>query len=122
MTEYLASKKVRALPRLPFEGTIDLTYRCNNNCRHCWLWLPANAPEKRTELSFEEIRRIVDEARALGCRKWIISGGEPMLREDFPEIFDHITTNSSSYSLNTNGTLITPRIARLMKRKVRIKD
>ncbi len=117
MTEYLASKKVRALPRLPLQGTIDLTYRCNNDCRHCWLWLPVDAPEKKKELTFEEIRRIVDEARALGCREWSISGGEPMLREDFPEIFDHIARNSMDYTLNTNGTLITPRIARLMKRK-----
>lgn len=53
----------------------------------------------------------------MGCQKWTISGGEPMLREDFPDIFDHITRNSLGYSLNTNGTLITPRIARLMKRK-----
>ena len=35
----------------------------------------------------------------------------------FPEIFDYITKNSCSYSLNTNGTLITPEIAALMKRK-----
>ena len=40
-----------------------------------------------------------------------------MLREDFPEIFDYIARNSMGYTLNTNGTLITPRIARLMKRK-----
>jgi len=116
-TEYLATKKVNAIPRLPLEGNIDLTYRCNNNCRHCWLWLPAVSPEQKNELTFEEIRRIVAEARSMGCQKWTISGGEPMLREDFPEIFDHITRNSLGYSLNTNGTLITPRIARLMKRK-----
>ncbi len=117
MTEYLGSKKVRALPRLPLEGSIDLTYRCNNDCRHCWLWIPPDSPEKSRELTFEEIRRIVGEARALGCREWSISGGEPMLREDFPEIFEFITRNSIGYTLNTNGTLITPRIARLMKKK-----
>ncbi len=116
MNEYLTSKKVRSLPRLPLEGSIDLTYRCNNDCRHCWLWIPPDSPEKKKELTFEEIRRIVGDARALGCQKWSISGGEPMLREDFSEIFDYITRNSKGYTLNTNGTLITPRIARLMKR------
>jgi len=119
MTEYLTTKKVNSLPRLPLEGSIDLTYRCNNNCRHCWLWIPENSPEKEKELSLEEIKRIVDEARSMGCQKWILSGGEPMLREDFSEIFDYITRNSIGYSINTNGTLITPRIARLMKRKGR---
>ncbi|MCK4835295.1 MAG: radical SAM protein, partial [Candidatus Aminicenantes bacterium] len=63
------------------------------------------------------IRSIVDEARALGCQRWAISGGEPMLREDFSEIFDVLTRKSVTYTLNTNGTLITPEIARLMKRK-----
>lgn len=53
----------------------------------------------------------------MGCRHWSISGGEPMLREDFEDIFDHITSRSAGYSLNTNGTLITPAIARLMRRK-----
>lgn len=40
-----------------------------------------------------------------------------MLREDFEEIFDYITQNTAFYSINTNGTLITPRIAELMRRK-----
>ena len=119
MSKYLITKNVNDLPRLPLEGTIDLTYRCNNNCRHCWLWIPEGSREKEKELAFEEIRRIVDEARSMGCQKWILSGGEPMLREDFHEVFDYITRNSISYSLNTNGTLITPQIARLMKRKGR---
>jgi len=40
-----------------------------------------------------------------------------MLRPDFVDIFDMITSRSLPYSLNTNGTLITPAIARLLKRK-----
>lgn len=104
-------------PRLPLEGNIDLTYRCNCNCRHCWLRLPANDGAQKRELSFDEIGSIVGETRTLGCRSWLISGGEPMLRPDFAAIFDMITRRSLSYSLNTNGTLITPAIAGLLKRK-----
>jgi MoaA/NifB/PqqE/SkfB family radical SAM enzyme len=117
MPDYLKVKKIKDFPCVPLEGEIDLTYRCNNNCRHCWIRIPAGAEEKTKEFSFEEMRRIVDEARGMGCRKWEISGGEPMLRPDFAEIFKFITDKSVSYSLNTNGTLITPKIARLMKRK-----
>lgn len=117
MPEYVTTKVVDKLPRIPLEGHIDLTYRCNNNCLHCWLWRPANAPEQKDELTFDEIKDIVDQARAMGTRKWGISGGEPMLRPDFPEIFDYITSKSVSYSLNTNGTLITPAIAQQLKRK-----
>jgi MoaA/NifB/PqqE/SkfB family radical SAM enzyme len=117
MKDYCERIAVQDGPRLPLEGSIDLTYRCNNNCRHCWVSLPANSSERENELTFDQITRIVDEARAMGCRKWAISGGEPMVRPDFAEIFDYLTRKSVSYSLNTNGTLITPRIARLMKRK-----
>ena len=105
------------MPRLPLTGDLDLTYRCNNHCLHCWLWLSVNAREQSEELSFDEIRRIADEARAMGTREWSISGGEPMLRPDFPEIFDYLTRKAATYALNTNGTLITPRTARLLTRK-----
>ena len=102
--------------RLPLEGALDLTYRCNNDCVHCWIRLPPDAPEREAELSFEEIQRIVREARRWGCQEWGLSGGEPMLRPDFPEIFDWLTRQCRHYILNTNGTLITPAIARLLTR------
>ena len=105
------------LPRLPLEGNLDLTYRCNNDCRHCWLRLPRGASEAAEELSFDEIRDVVDQARRMGCQAWAISGGEPMLRPDFADIFDYVTRKAVGYSLNTNGTLITPQIASLMTRR-----
>jgi len=107
----------KELPRIPLDGYIDLTYRCNNACQHCWLFLAENATEGREELTCDEIKGIVDQARNLGCQAWIISGGEPMIRSDFPEIFEYITRKSVFYKLNTNGTLITPEIAQLMRRK-----
>lgn len=115
----MAYTVTKRLPRLPLDGRLDLTYRCNNICQHCWLWLPPDAPQGREELSFDEIICIVDEARRMGCQAWGISGGEPMLRPDFAEIFDYITRKSRHYGLNTNGTLITPAIARLMTRSGR---
>ena len=111
--------KRKDLPRLPLDGKIDLTYRCNNACRHCWLWLPSHAKEQVEELSFIELRNIIDQARAMGCQAWSISGGEPMIRSDFIDIFDYITRKSVFYTINTNGTLITPEIAQLMTRKGR---
>ncbi len=119
MQSYTKFKEIDIVPRLPLRGNLDITYRCNNNCLHCWLRVPPGGLEKQNELSTDEIKTIIDEARKLGCREWAISGGEPMLRPDFPEIFDYITKKSSSYSINTNGTLITPEIAELMKRNGR---
>ncbi|HVP90885.1 MAG TPA: radical SAM protein [Terriglobales bacterium] len=116
MNRFVSRRRVEALPRLPLKGSLDLTYRCNNDCRHCWLRLAPEAPEAALEIPFEEIRRLVDEAREAGCRQWTISGGEPMLRPDFAEIFSYITARAAFYTLNTNGTLITPALARLMTR------
>jgi MoaA/NifB/PqqE/SkfB family radical SAM enzyme len=109
--------KVNNFPRLPLKGSIDLTYRCNNSCLHCWLWVPDQEAIQKQELTFDEIQRIAGEARAMGCRYWYISGGEPLLRPDFPEIFECLTGKATGYTLNTNGTLITPEIARLLTRK-----
>lgn len=117
MSRFVSREPRPRLPRLPLGGAVDLTYRCDNDCRHCWLRLAPGSPEGKRELTVEEIRTIVDAARRLGCRDWSLSGGEPMLRPDFAEIFDYITTHSAAYTLNTNGTLITPAIARLMRRR-----
>ena len=117
MNDYYKIDTTKKAFRIPIEGYIDITYRCNNRCRHCWLSIPPSSSEAKDELSLEEIKAIINEARAMGCRKWSISGGEPMLRDDFAEIFEYITSKSIGYSLNTNGTLITPEIARLLKKK-----
>ena len=117
MSEFVKINQVEQLPRIPLEGEIDLTHRCNFDCRHCWLRIPPGSPERKNELTTDEIIDIVDEARKMGCRQWSISGGEPMLRPDFADIFDYITSKSLTYSINTNGSLITPEIAQSMKRK-----
>jgi radical SAM protein with 4Fe4S-binding SPASM domain len=117
MSRFVVKRRVENLPRIPLRGTIDLTYRCVNDCRHCWLRLAPDAPERDAELSADEIGRVVDEARQAGCREWAISGGEPLLRPDFAEIFTAIVERSAWYTLNTNGGLITPAIARLLRKK-----
>lgn len=110
---FVSMRTVAEVPRLPLRGSIDLTYRCNNRCRHCWL----RTNDGAAELALEEILEILDQARAMGCREWAVSGGEPMLRPDIPEIFEYLTGHSRTFTLNTNGTLITPEIALLMRRK-----
>jgi len=117
MPPYARKASLPANLRIPLEGNLDLTYRCNNVCRHCWLWLAPNASQQAQEMSFAEICSIADQARSMGTRTWHISGGEPMLRPDFADIFDYLTRSAPNYSLNTNGTLITPSIAQLLKRK-----
>jgi len=55
-----------------------------NDCRHCYIGLPAGDQEaRRKELSLAEIDRIAGEAVSLGALWCLVTGGEPLLREDF---------------------------------------
>ena len=90
-SSYQEIKKVNNFTRLPLEGIIDLTYRCNNNCRHCYINLAVNDQQaKAAELSFMEIKKIIDQSLELGALWCLITGGEPLLREDFFDIYLYI--------------------------------
>ena len=117
MTTFVNRQHISNFPRLPLKGSIDLTYRCNNACRHCWVCkLPGDRSQK-FEMSQNEWIDIIDQARAMGTREWSVSGGEPMLRPDFYEIYEYLTRHANRIALNTNGVYITPKIARLMKKR-----
>jgi radical SAM protein with 4Fe4S-binding SPASM domain len=103
--------------RVPFSFELDITARCNNDCRHCYINLPAGDRVARDkELSFEEIREIIDEAVSLGALWCLITGGEPLLREDFPSIYLYMKKKGLLISVFTNATLITEEHARLFQK------
>jgi len=86
---------------------LELTARCNNNCRHCYINLPAQDEEaKIKELSFAQIRKIADEAVSLGALWCLLTGGEPLLREDFFDIYLYLKKKGLLVSVFTNATLI----------------
>jgi len=96
---------------------LELTCRCNLNCRHCYINLSAGdkkAQEK--ELSFNQIKRIVDEAACQGAVWCLLTGGEPLLRKDFFEIYLYLKQKGLLVSLFTNATLITPAHVELFKK------
>ena len=96
---------------------MGLTERCNNNCIHCYINLPANdIKAKEKELSTIEIKYILKEAASLGCLKVRFTGGEPLLREDFEELYLFARKLGLKVFLFTNATLITPQIAELFVR------
>lgn len=97
--------------------TLELTERCNNNCIHCCINRPAHDDEaRRRELSTTEVKDILGQAAALGCLKVTLTGGEPLLREDFREIYLHARKLGMQVVLFTNATLITPDLVELFKR------
>lgn len=93
--------------RVPLSFDMEITARCNNNCRHCYINLPAGDREARSEeLTIDEIDRIADQAvnmRALWC---LLTGGEPLLRPDFADIYRLLKRKGLLVSVFTNATLI----------------
>jgi radical SAM protein with 4Fe4S-binding SPASM domain len=95
---------------------LEITARCNNNCRHCYINLPAgDRKAKEKELSLEEINEIANEAVALGAVWCLITGGEPLLRKDFLDIYLSLKKKGLLISVFTNATLVTKGHIKLFK-------
>jgi radical SAM protein with 4Fe4S-binding SPASM domain len=95
---------------------IELTERCNNDCIHCSINLPAGDEEaKRRESTAGNIQGILAEASSLGCLSVRFTGGEPLLRDDFEEIYVAARRLGLKVRIFTNATLITPRLAALFR-------
>ena len=105
----LAERIFRAAPggRWPLGGSIDLTAHCNLACRHCYMRPYRHEPEMTTA----EIKRILAEIADAGCLFLLMTGGEPLLRPDFLEIYREARRRGMVVTLFTNGTLISETIA-----------
>ena len=96
---------------------LEVTARCNNNCRHCYINLPAG--DRKTmemELSFEEIKDVADEAVSLGALWCLVTGGEPLLRKDFIDIYLYLKRKGLLVSVFTNATLIKEEHVKVFKK------
>jgi radical SAM protein with 4Fe4S-binding SPASM domain len=89
----------------------NLTDRCNLSCEHCY---SRSDPGRDTlgELSTSEASSLIDDLSGIGVPLIIFSGGEPLLRPDIFTLADHAMKQGIKVALSTNGTLITPDIAR----------
>ncbi len=81
---------------------IELTYKCNQRCIHCFNH--KNMPQY--ELSFEDVKKIIDEAYELGLFTVNISGGESTCSKDFLKIIKYIRQKHIHLNLLTNGQLL----------------
>ena len=100
--------------RLPVQGTLETTFRCNLSCVHCYVNEPASSTAvHQRELTLDELRHVVDEAVEAGCLHLLITGGEALLRPDFPELYLYAVRQGLRVTVFTNGTLVTEAIADL---------
>lgn len=90
----------------------NTTNECNLKCAHCYRDAGA---KKAEELSTDEGRVLIGEIARAGFKIMIFSGGEPIMREDLCELVSYARDKGLRPVLGTNGTLITPDIARRLK-------
>jgi len=108
----IAGDRLPSIPeRYPLSCQWELTCRCNLRCVMCYTDC-FNRPDKvREELATADILRIMDELAEAGCLDLCLTGGEPLARPDFFDIYDHAHAAGFLVTLFTNGTLITEAIA-----------
>lgn len=92
----------------------EVTRTCNLQCQHCY----ANAGPRRFngEMTTEEGKRFIDDLAAFRVPVLLVSGGEPLSRPDVLELMEYAVGKGIRVTLSTNGTLITPEVARELKR------
>ena len=96
---------------------LELTERCDNACLHCYINLPAGDEKARArELSTAEWQSILRQAAELGALSVRFTGGEPLLREDFAELYLFARKLGLKVLLFTNARRITPELAGLFAR------
>jgi radical SAM protein with 4Fe4S-binding SPASM domain len=96
-------------------ATLGLTDRCNLRCVHCFVHEPARDHEiKDREMTTAQWMDILDQLAEMGCLSLLITGGEPLVRDDFVEIYSHAKRRGFLITLFTNGTLLTPELVELL--------
>jgi radical SAM protein with 4Fe4S-binding SPASM domain len=91
---------------VPLNVQLDLTYRCNERCVHCYL-----DHHDHGEMTTAEIKHLIEEMADAGVFTLTLSGGEIFVRKDFFEIVEHARRLTFSIKLKTNAVLIGQREA-----------
>lgn len=88
---------------IPLSGNFELTARCNFNCKMCYVHQQSDASRELTAAEWLEIGRV---ARDAGMVFLLLTGGEPLMRKDFKEIYTGLKKLGLLISINTNGALL----------------
>ena len=96
---------------------LEITARCNNNCRHCYINLPSqDEAARKGEIPLTEIKGMIDQAVSLGALWCLVTGGEPLLREDFFDIYLYLKKKGLLITVFTNATLVNKEHIRFFKK------
>lgn len=99
--------------RAPVNVTWEITLKCNLHCAHC---LSDAGAALEDELTTRECRRLVDQLTDLNVFQVNIGGGEPFIREDFPDLLSYAHEKGLVTCVSTNGLLINHELARQLSK------
>jgi len=91
---------------VPLSTHMDITWRCNERCVHCYL-----DHDGKGEMTTEEIKDVIRQLADVGTFFLTISGGEPLLRRDCFEILEYARSLRFNVKLKTNAVMIGPKEA-----------
>jgi radical SAM protein with 4Fe4S-binding SPASM domain len=101
----------------PYIVSWNMTKKCNLLCPHCYIDSTARLEQNNSELSTEEARLVIDELSYINDRLMLVlSGGEPLLRDDIYEIVEYASSGGFIPVLGSNGMLLTKESIRLLKK------
>jgi MoaA/NifB/PqqE/SkfB family radical SAM enzyme len=104
-------------PSRPRRAYLNVAKRCNARCVYCADWM--NGTDPAIEHPAEAMTAVVDDLHRLGVSHVTVSGGEPLMRKDIWHVVDHILARGMSWSIITNGTMLTRANAlRLLEHRV----
>ena len=109
--KYVAFRKKVSSNLVPFHALLELTYKCNLKCLHCYV-----IKDNRKELTTSQFFNVLDQLKDLGTLYLTISGGEPLVRDDFFEIAHYAKKNNFALRIFTNATLINSKVADKIKK------
>ena len=97
--------------RIPVSGNIEITRRCNFDCIHCYLGDMKRSQDMISrELDTLTWKNLIDEIADAGCLFLLFTGGEPLLRSDFIDIYRHAVMRGMVVTVFTNGSMISDEI------------
>jgi MoaA/NifB/PqqE/SkfB family radical SAM enzyme len=91
----------------------NVTNRCNLRCKHCYI--SAEDRAYSDELTTQEAKSFINDLAEMKIPVLLLSGGEPLIRPDVFELGRYATNLNLRVVVSTNGTLITPQVARKIK-------
>ncbi|MFA7113829.1 MAG: radical SAM protein [Candidatus Omnitrophota bacterium] len=101
----------------PIVMQMEITYQCPIHCLHCYSDCYNNKEYAKNELSTEEIKLIMDKIYAAGCMWFTFTGGDPMIRKDFIELYDYAKDKGFIVSVMTSLTALTDDILCKLSKK-----